>query len=312
LFFLVGFVTGISSAEAFASCLDEAADFAQRICGAINDRGKTTLVTTSGDLNAEAKGLIKQLLGSAGANFQGGATIKTYENVLQEQLQQEHFDQCAQNMAKAGIEQVCANKQGSDNIDRAIKSLIGDKPYSLGSTYPDYAFRKLISDMPSEITVDGNRYFVDGEVTVNRGPQGEPLSTRLLIDGNHIIREIDVYSWPDSGTWLNELYVGFAKQVGGHDLKFYNEKTYWCARFDGRFGIEIPCYEALQNRTLAWQNVANVQTAGVNRIGDIEYTYVRTQWSDEPVFSDSEGQAHYKNFGRPPPDEEEITLRARP
>lgn len=47
---------------AFASCLEEAAGFAERVCGEISSRGSSQLISGSGELNAEAKGLIARML----------------------------------------------------------------------------------------------------------------------------------------------------------------------------------------------------------------------------------------------------------
>jgi hypothetical protein len=95
--------------SATASCLTEAADFAQRICGEVKTRGSSTLIKADGGLTAEAKGLIRQLLGSGGATLQGQTEFTTYENVLQQQLAGELVDvrQCGIRMAEAAMNQVC-------------------------------------------------------------------------------------------------------------------------------------------------------------------------------------------------------------
>ena len=67
-----------------AACLEDAATFALRICGELAQKGKSTLVTGSGDLSAEAKGILTRVLGSAGADFKTGAEYKTYEGLVQE------------------------------------------------------------------------------------------------------------------------------------------------------------------------------------------------------------------------------------
>jgi hypothetical protein len=70
----------------------EAAAFAQRICGEVKNRGSSTFIKTDGELTAEAKGLIRRLLGSAGATLQGQTEFTTYETVLQQQLAGELVD----------------------------------------------------------------------------------------------------------------------------------------------------------------------------------------------------------------------------
>ncbi|NOJ46074.1 hypothetical protein [Bradyrhizobium archetypum] len=111
LFFpvVVSLLTFSNVQHASASCLAEAADFAQRICGEVKTRGSSSLVSANGELTAEAKGLIKQFLGSAGGTLQGQTEITAYENVLREQLAGElvNVRQCGIQMAKAAMDQVC-------------------------------------------------------------------------------------------------------------------------------------------------------------------------------------------------------------
>jgi hypothetical protein len=88
---LCGFVVSISTTSStLASCPDDAAAFAERVCGEISNRGSSQLITTSGELTAEAKGLVARMIGSAqgGANFND--TVQTYENVAREELAKDH------------------------------------------------------------------------------------------------------------------------------------------------------------------------------------------------------------------------------
>lgn len=102
-------LASLISRSASASCLTDAADFAQRICGEVKTRGSSTLIETDGQLTAEAKGLVRQFLGSGGATLQGQTEFSTYENVLQQQLAGELVDvrQCGIQMAKAAMDQAC-------------------------------------------------------------------------------------------------------------------------------------------------------------------------------------------------------------
>jgi hypothetical protein len=94
---------------AFADCLTDAATFANRICGEVSNRGSSRLVTGSGELNAEARGLIRRLLGSAGGELKGETEFTGYENVLREQLASElvNVRQCGIRMAEAAMRQAC-------------------------------------------------------------------------------------------------------------------------------------------------------------------------------------------------------------
>jgi hypothetical protein len=106
---LVVTTTAIAPFVAYADCLQEAANFAQTICGELKTTGRSTLVMASGDLTSEAKGLIAKALEQIGSAVEGKVETKTFENVLQEQLAEELVDlrQCTIQMAKAGWDQVC-------------------------------------------------------------------------------------------------------------------------------------------------------------------------------------------------------------
>jgi hypothetical protein len=111
---LIVFLT-LTPRLAFADCLSDAAAFANRICGEVSNRGSARLVTSSGELNAEARGLIRRLLGSAGGELKGETEFTGYENVLREQLASElvNVRQCGVRMAEAAMKQVCTARSGS-------------------------------------------------------------------------------------------------------------------------------------------------------------------------------------------------------
>lgn len=92
-----------------AACLQEAGDFAERICGQVKTMGKSTLITADGNLSAEAKGLLARALGQLSGNT--GVDVKTdsFDNVLHEQLEGElvNVRKCGIEMAKAAMTQVC-------------------------------------------------------------------------------------------------------------------------------------------------------------------------------------------------------------
>jgi hypothetical protein len=69
---------------------------------------------SSGELNAEARGLIRRLLGSAGGELKGETEFTGYENVLREQLASElvNVRQCGIQMAEAAMKQTCDKSDG--------------------------------------------------------------------------------------------------------------------------------------------------------------------------------------------------------
>ncbi|MGY4608604.1 hypothetical protein ACVW16_007016 [Bradyrhizobium sp. USDA 4474] len=113
--------------SANATCLTDAADFAQRICGEVKTRGSSTLIKADGQLSADAKGLLRQFLGSAGAALQGQTELTTYENVLQQQLAGELVDvrQCGIQMAKAAMDQACTKAPNYKTCANAAFGIAG-------------------------------------------------------------------------------------------------------------------------------------------------------------------------------------------
>jgi hypothetical protein len=99
---------GLSNAWG-ASCLDEAATFAERICGAIQQGGSSSVLTASGQLSAEAKGWLSRFLGSGSAGVNGDVVEKKFVGVVQEQLGPERVDarKCLREMATLGTGEVC-------------------------------------------------------------------------------------------------------------------------------------------------------------------------------------------------------------
>ena len=108
--FVMGAAAIASLAEsAGAACLDEAAAFARKVCGELSSRGSSNLVTTSGELNAEAKGILHRFIGSASGEICGKTQIETYEGVVRDQLTQARFNElnCRSEMAKIAVAQAC-------------------------------------------------------------------------------------------------------------------------------------------------------------------------------------------------------------
>jgi hypothetical protein len=128
---LCGFVVSISTTSStLASCPDDAAAFAERVCGEISNRGSSQLITTSGELTAEAKGLVARMIGSAqgGANFND--TVQTYENVAREELAKDHANtrDCRAHMADVGVKQAC--KQATQDTKGAVSTGVYGAPGS--------------------------------------------------------------------------------------------------------------------------------------------------------------------------------------
>jgi hypothetical protein len=112
-----GLALTLISSWACASCLDEAARFAERICGEIKTGGSSQLVSGSGELTVEAKGIIARLFGAARSDAKVEAATSSYENVARQELAKRLSERqgCAERMVTVATAQVC-NKQPETKI----------------------------------------------------------------------------------------------------------------------------------------------------------------------------------------------------
>ena len=99
-------VTSLTSAR--ADCLDDVADFAEKICVEVRTIGKSNLVTGKGDLNAAAKELIAKALQESSSPV--GAETKIYEEVLREQLGADRIrlSKCGIALARTAMDHICS------------------------------------------------------------------------------------------------------------------------------------------------------------------------------------------------------------
>jgi hypothetical protein len=146
----------------FASCLEEAAGFAERVCGELSNRGSSQLISGSGTLNAEAKGLIARMLGSAQGDAKVDAAVSTYENVTREELAKDHENiiNCRMKMIEAAVKQVCP--EAADKKDRT--KVIGNlqKAYVSGNTIRQNLLPRTITDEQIDLFgTEADKWYVE-------------------------------------------------------------------------------------------------------------------------------------------------------
>lgn len=103
--------------NALASCLKDASDFAEKICGQIQTSGNHSLVETNGDLKIGVSGIVRKVLGNADSTINGKYLSESYENVLQKDLSKELFNirDCRMKMAQVGESELCSKQINSQN-----------------------------------------------------------------------------------------------------------------------------------------------------------------------------------------------------
>jgi hypothetical protein len=147
---------------AFPSCLEEAAGFAERICGEISNRGSSQLISGSGALNAEAKGLIARMLGTAQGDAKVDAAITSYENVTREALSSEHANvrDCRMRMIEVAVKQVCPEAPVKKDRSKIMQNL--EQYYANGNAIRQALSMSNVTDAQIDaLTDNGNKWLND-------------------------------------------------------------------------------------------------------------------------------------------------------
>jgi hypothetical protein len=94
---------------AAATCLDDVANFAIRICGDIENSGTSTVIDANGNVDASISNIIKKVVGGASTSINGHILYDTYVGVAREQLAGARFNaiDCRQKMVNIAVAQVC-------------------------------------------------------------------------------------------------------------------------------------------------------------------------------------------------------------
>ncbi|EMK3382365.1 hypothetical protein V8054_000570 [Vibrio parahaemolyticus] len=112
---------------AYSNCLKEVAEFAERICGEIQDSGSQEVLNTEGKLSAEVSGILRKVAGGGGAQFNVRNVTESYESVLRKDLAGELFNvrDCRMKMVNVGRNEVCT--QPTPTLSRTCKYDFGPK-----------------------------------------------------------------------------------------------------------------------------------------------------------------------------------------
>jgi hypothetical protein len=106
---LTFFIIAQNRPSAAATCLDDVANFAIRICGDIANSGTSTVVDANGNIDASISNIIKMVVGGASTSINGHILYDTYVGVARDQLAGVHFSDidCRQKMVNIAVAQVC-------------------------------------------------------------------------------------------------------------------------------------------------------------------------------------------------------------
>jgi hypothetical protein len=185
---------------AFASCLEEAAGFAERVCGEISSRGSSQLISGSGGFNAEAKGLIARMLGTAQGDAKVDAALSSYENVAREELTKEHANvrDCRIRMVEVAVKQVCPETPVKKDRSTTIQPI--QQFYAAGSAiYQNINVPNVTDTQIDALTGEANKWYNDTiQWLKNNMTEGavarftnnsDKLSFSFNLDGKHAPEE---------------------------------------------------------------------------------------------------------------------------
>lgn len=169
------------STSAHGSCLDEMAKFAERICGEISTKGSSSVVDAGGGLNAEAKGLLKKFVGSAGVGGDVEVVKESYENVLREHLESElrNNRDCRIKMVAVG-QKYCTEAVGKSRLE-LIRWPEGHRRYYIEAANIRPSCPEDAKKTNHELEID----IADTVVTVEL--DGNRLRGRLIDEGKTIL-----------------------------------------------------------------------------------------------------------------------------
>ena len=219
----IAFIISVSN-QASANCLTEIARFAEEICGKIQTSGGSTVFDVHGNLNAEVGGIIRRLAGNLGGGGSVNRIVKTYENVLREDLPDElqNVRGCKIKMVEVGRLEVCSQRS-SNALETVNPTEI------ISGMFNDYraAFPQVPEDVVNEVShlVKRANLFSrvarDGKVadTYKEAIDGKEYIVSVLSENvnfdNQICRSLEV-SEKNNLNQIKSYWLNFCKMPNGH------------------------------------------------------------------------------------------------
>lgn len=161
LAFFVSVFVSIQGALAAEDCLGRITKFATEICGEINISGEQNLVDANGELKASISGIIKKIVGDAGASVNGKVLQDAYTNVLRKDLAAELFDvrKCRREMVEVGRQEACPKKAGKTDlsiIDNVLMAEYGRLGVASPCKFDAWARERCLGKVNCKFKVDNN------------------------------------------------------------------------------------------------------------------------------------------------------------
>ena len=111
-----------------ASCLDEAVNYADKICGAIESEGRETKTTGKAKIDAKTNSVLTKAIGAAGGSFSVDVTRTTFKNVTRRELRMDRSAArgCRERIESIARKEVCKSSPAPS---------AGNKLTILGASY---------------------------------------------------------------------------------------------------------------------------------------------------------------------------------
>ena len=211
------------------SCLDQAASYAERICGEIQKGGYSQVIEADGQLKAGVSGILSRVLGTGGVSAGAGGIRSSYENVLRQDLAKELFNvrECRMRMAEAARTQVCKSQEPPPGPPKPQGQVFRDSfPGEYWRTATTREINWLVDEwcypsLPgfnSRFRVEGNRMLRQNEAKTPPITKTEWLEVSILRSNRGALR----VTYPSKPDWPPE-YIHFEPRLTAEH--HYNERT---------------------------------------------------------------------------------------
>ncbi|UIN38465.1 hypothetical protein [Methylobacterium oryzae] len=194
--FLFGILT--IQSPAYGSCLDEAAKFAERVCGDIAREGSNSSVSGKAEAQAKADSILSRIIGSGSASLSAEALKETYTGVVREQLASDRFNviNCRMEMVNKAIKELCKDSSSSERA-------------AVGSNYLQNLVGRWSRDSDGEMI----QITRDGDLIDSKQGQGRISST--VEAGANFAVHFHAFSCFYYVTFLTNHSMVFARRRGG-------------------------------------------------------------------------------------------------
>jgi hypothetical protein len=166
------------------------------------------------------------------------------------------------------VQVTCGTKDRGDSVDRAIRELIGDKPFTLNVPWPEYKR----NDLKKSLVDRGSTFWYE-----TGDPKIGTFEVLFTVDVDNIVKEILIYNPIEPSPLLKSKYILFNNRIERGNPKFYQEQEEDVCYTQGTLFAalgSIPCGDLEKSaRSAGCRYNIRIETDGINKTGDVRFTY---------------------------------------